>query len=319
MPRRTLTFGKITVNEFRVSESDYDLDDIDGLDLLSEFSNWVEKVPKDHFTDAVKHRFGTKPEVTRFPRFTLVSMRTGHYGTAGNLVIDVSNHGTKYKTGIKDSSTVETRCGLLVPPGGKTALYFSEHQGHDSCGSRIFSSFEAHLKETLERNHTSSSGDPLRVTVKRETLVSGAAWIKAAGLERVTALKYDKSTDISDSPIPTELVYSRTIEPPKGVRHLPDQIKHRIFGGSVTDTSFLGFPTDEEFDALEVQLGRDGQTKRMYVGREKSPAIRKMLNDDGQPSFDDPNLIRSFEEDAKSFYETQGLNWSYTWTRNPKS
>jgi hypothetical protein len=315
VPRRVMTFGKITINESRIKDSEFDLDDIRGIDLLEEFSTWCGAVPKSHFTDTVKQTYGTKPVVDRYSRFSVVAMRTGHFGTDGNLVINIRNHGTKYKTDEDDSSTVETRCGLLVPPKSKVGLFFVEHQGHDACGSRIFSSFETHLKDKAERTMSGTRRASMQLVVKRETLVSGEAWIEAADLERITALKYDKPTDISEEIVETPLTYSRTIEPPKGVRKLSNILKGRVFDGTVHPTSQLGFPTDEEYDDLVVSLGDGERRKQMVIGREKSPAIRKMLNDDGQQALTTTQLISSFEEDAKDFFEGLDLSWSYGWTR----
>lgn len=315
MPRRVMTFGKITIKESRINNSEFDLDDIKGIDLLKEFSTWCGGLPKDHFTDSVKQRYGTKPAVDMYSRFALVTMRTGHFGTDGNLVINTRNHGTRYKTAEEDSSTVETRCGLLVPPKSKVGLFFFEHQGHDSCGSRIFASFDAHLKDKAEKNFPGTKRGSLQLTIKRETLVSGEAWIEAADLEKITALKYDKPTDISEDILETPLTYSRSIEPPKGTRKLSSILKGRVFDGTVHPTSQLGFPTDEEYDDLVVSLGDGERSKQMVIGREKSPAIRKMLNDDGQPSLNPQQLISAFEEDAKDFFEGIDLSWSYGWTR----
>lgn len=319
MPRRTMTFGKVTINESHRSNSEFELDDIQGLDLLSEFSDWAEGLTKDHFTDGVKKRYGTKPVIDRYARFSLLSMRTGHFGSPGDLVIDVRNHGTKYKTAQNDSSTVETRCGLLVPPKSRIGLFFAEHQGHESCGSRVFSSFEAHLKDKAERTLTGTSGTGLRLTITRETLVSGEAWLKQASLEKISAMKYDKSTDVSDEIAAVPLTYSRTLEPPKGTRFLPKWMKDLLFDTSIRRTSQLGFPTDEDYDELVATLGDGERRKTMVIGREKSPAIRKLLNDDGQPALDSTQLIHSFDQDAREFYEELEQSWSYAWTRKSGS
>ncbi|MCZ4151162.1 hypothetical protein BZG21_43020, partial [Escherichia coli] len=198
---RTMTCGRITVKESRITDSEFELDDIQGLDLLEEFSSWASGLPIDHFKDLARQRYGTKPTVDRYSRFTLLSMRTGHFGTAGDLVIDVSSHGTSYETLQNDSSTVETRCGLLVPPNSKIGLFFMEHQGHNACGSRIFSSFEAHLKDKAGRTLVGRKGNPLKLVIDKQTLVSGSAWLERASLEKVSVMKYEKPIDVSDSPV----------------------------------------------------------------------------------------------------------------------
>ncbi|QEP08771.1 hypothetical protein [Glutamicibacter sp. ZJUTW] len=315
MPRRTMTFGRITVKESRITDSEFELDDIQGLDLLEEFSSWASGLPIDHFKDLARQRYGTKPTVDRYSRFTLLSMRTGHFGTAGDLVIDVSSHGTSYETLQNDSSTVETRCGLLVPPNSKIGLFFMEHQGHNACGSRIFSSFEAHLKDKAGRTLVGRKGNPLKLVIDKQTLVSGSAWLERASLEKVSVMKYEKPIDVSDSPVSVPLTYSRTLLPPKGVRWLPKWMKDILFDTSISGSSQIGFPTDEEFDEIVATLSDGEQTKTMVIGKEKSPAIRKLLNDDGQPALDAQMLIHSFDQDAQEYYSSQELDWSYKWTR----
>src|SRR5699024_7087018 len=144
-----------------------------------------------------KRRYGHKPTVHRFCRLVVLEMRTGHFGAPGEEVIDVEQHTSKYTTREIDASTVLTRCALFIPPGSKTGLFDTERQGHESCGSRVFSAFDSHInRKQLTVGKTKSNKDAL-LLLKAPAVVWGDAWIEAADLEEINLVQYTEVSDLA--------------------------------------------------------------------------------------------------------------------------
>lgn len=319
MPRRTLTFARIEIRESHITKSEFMLDDIKGLSILDEFETWLSNVPLDHFDERVKLRYGKKPKVKRRNRIVIASMRTGHYGISGNEVINVSDHSTAYQTNRLDASTVETRCGLLVPPGATTALLFVEHEGHNDCGFRIFDSFKAHLKSWALENHTGKRGKPLKLTIEMSTVVSGPDWLKNAEMQDLTVHCNRRPTDVSDEvPAHFNLAYSQTLSPMKGQRFLPPKFKKMVFNGGIRSAAALGFPIDDDYDSLITTVSDGERTKRIEVGNPRFPSIRTLLNEDGEDHLKMSGLIDIIDAEAKAFYESLRLDYDLQWTRKQR-
>lgn len=316
MPRRTMTFARIEISESRIANSEFNLDDIKGLSLLDEFETWLKNVAPEHFDERTKLRYGKKPLVDRRNRIVIASMRTGHYGTPGNEVINVADHTTAYETNRLDASTVETRCGLLVPPNGTTALLFIEHEGHNDCGFRIFDSFKAHLKAWAIDNHLGKRGKPLKLTVNLSTVVSGSDWLKFAEMQDLTVHYNKRPTDVSDEvPAHFELAYSQTLSPMKGQRFLPRKFKDMVFAREIRSAAALGFPIIDDYDSLITTVSDGERTKKIEVGNPRFPSIRTLLNEDGQDHLKTSALIDIIDDEAEAFYDTQRLTYDRTWTR----
>ncbi|WP_426007348.1 hypothetical protein ACPFL9_09800 [Paenarthrobacter sp. NyZ202] len=146
VPRRTMNYQTLIIKESRVKGSEFVLDDVKGINVLDEFESWANGLASDHFKDSAKKSYGTKPTVERRNRLVILTMRTGHYGSEGDWVVNTRTHQKEYSTQDHDAQTIETRCALLVPPNSKLGLFFVEKQGHEGCGGRIAESFHAHLK-----------------------------------------------------------------------------------------------------------------------------------------------------------------------------
>lgn len=318
MPRRTMTYNSIGIHQTRIKDSNFILDSVQGINVLDEFERWCRGVSTGHFVEPTKHRYGKKPEVERRNRLVLATMRTGHFGSDGNQVVDTSNHTTSYETRSVDAQTIETRCALLIPPNSKTGLFFIERQGHEGCGSRILDSFKAHLTE-LAKLKMNARGRPLNIVVDDHAIVAGDAWLEMANMRSVTAVQFEMSTDIADEggPRPVALEYRRMLSAVKGTSWLPTRIRDLIMRNGVRAASMIGFPDDGDYDELIIELGDGERSKTMVIGREKTPAIRRLLNDDGQPSLKVSAFIDRIDEEARDFYTERRLSWDYVWTRKP--
>lgn len=311
-----MSYQTLEVKVSHVKNSEFILDDVKGINVLDEFETWAKGLSTDHFKDPVTKSYGTKPSVDRRNRLVMLTMRTGHYGSEGDWVVNTKTHQMEYKTEDHDAQTIETRCALLVPPGSKTALFFVEKQGHEGCGGRVAESFQGHLKSVTSKM-TRSNGKPLEAIVTFKTVVAGDAWLEAAKLRSVTAVANEYTSDIAASSAVKDvpMKFSSTLTPALRTAWLPAWVRDVISDKKVKAAADLGFPGGLDYDELIIELGDGDQRKTMVVGKERTPAIRRMLNNYGEPSLSPSALVDRIDEEAKSYYERNKLGWDYKWTR----
>lgn len=308
----------IQVSQTRRKNSEMDLDAVAGVDILAMFSQWASSLDKAHFKNPTKKHYGTKPGLKIRNRLVVLNMRTGSYGTEGDHVIDTTTHAKSYGTKAEDAQTVETRCAFLVPPGLKIALFFTEKQGHENCGGMVLASFVAHLKTEIAKIKR-PDGKKYSITVDTKTVVEPDAWVASAHMESVTAVMHEYNSDIGDATAtrPVSMRYTTTLAPVKGTPFLPDKVRDVIFDKKLQAAADLGFPDDLAYDELIVKLGDGEQSKTMVIDNQKTPAIRVLLNDHGEPHLKLSGLISRIDEEAKDFFERRQMKWNYAWTRKP--
>lgn len=306
------------VSEVRKKNSDMVLDDVAGISVLDEFETWAGSLDKSHFKNSTKKHYGTKPKMRRRNRIVVAQMRTGHYGTVGDQVIDTSTHTKAYGTKADDAQTVETRCAFLIPPGSRVGLFFTEKQAFESCGGMLLGSFSAHLKDSAEKIKR-PDGKTYKLKISIETVVEPDAWVATAHMQSVTAIKYEYTKDVGDEHATksVNMQYATTLQPVKGNPFLPDMVRDMVFDKKLEAAAHLGFPDDLNYDELIVKLGDGDQSKTMVIDKQKTPAIRVLLNDHGQSHLKLTELIATIDEEAKTFYERRKLSWDYSWTRKP--
>ena len=316
MPRKTMTLQSMKIHESR-KDRIFKLDNVLGLDVLDVFESWALNLQPDHFDNPNKKQYGLKPEVERRNRIVILTMRTGHYGNPGDLVVDTSSHKTKYKTKAKDAQTVSTRCALLVPPNSETALFFIEKQGHEGCGPRVMSSFHAHLKVLTESLPT-EKGEPLKAVISVASVVSPQEWLASAEVESVTAVVNYYTSDIADAHTtkPVPMVFSSTLTAAKGTRWLPRWVRDILGNDDVSAAADLGFPDDLDYDELVVTLNDGDRSKKMVIDKKKTPSVRVMLNDDGESPLGMSELISRIDSEASSYYKRHKVTHQMAWTRN---
>lgn len=311
-----MVYQSFYVHEARKDQNLFQLDDVLGIDVLDEFEKWARSLPSDHFKNPTTQFYGTKPDVDRRNRLVFATMRTGHYGTAGDQVVNTSTHSPSFTTAEVDAQTVETRCGMLVPPGASKGLFFIEKQGFEGCGHHLLPSFNAHLKD-LASQQTRRDGRPYNLVVKTDTVVAADAWLRQAQMEAVTGIVHHYSPDLADAmPLhPEEVLFSSTLQPVKGNSFLPSWYKQLVFNQKLGAAAYLGFPGEAPYDELVVKMGDGAQSKTMVIGREKTPGIRLLLNDHGKPTLSMSQLVDTIDIEAKNFYEREKLSYEYAWTR----
>ncbi|KHL03150.1 hypothetical protein [Sinomonas humi] len=322
MPRKTMTYQSLACNESHRKDNTFRMDDIHGIDALDLFEEWARGLPLDHFKDPTKLTYGTKPEVERRNRLVLITMRTGHYGTEGDHVVDTLLHEASYRTSSVDAQTVETRCALLVPPGAQEALFFIERQGNEGCGGRVLDSFLAHLRVAAQ-SEPGTNGRPLQLTVDRQTVVETDAWLQQAQLETVAVSRRATinaaTSDVGDvHPIrPFEVGYGSTLTPLKGTRYLPEWVRSLIIQKKLASAPDLGFGA-EDYEEMTITLGDGQRRKSMVIGKERTPPIRILLNDHAEQALPMNTFVDRIDDEAERYYGRRSQNYDRAWTRRSR-
>ncbi|WP_426007349.1 hypothetical protein ACPFL9_09805 [Paenarthrobacter sp. NyZ202] len=162
-------------------------------------------------------------------------------------------------------------------------------------------------------------GNPLEAVVSFVTVVAGDAWLATAKLRTVTAVANEYTSDIASAsqtnPVPMK--YSSTLAPAHRTSWLPSWVQSVVSNKKVAAAADLGFPGGIDYDELIIELGDGDQKKTMVVGKEKTPAIRVLLNDYGQNNLKTSELVARIDEEAKQHYDRNKLRWDYAWTRKP--
>ncbi|MFC0248443.1 hypothetical protein ACFFIO_08005 [Citricoccus parietis] len=317
MPYRTMTYREVLGNVSHQPKPLLNLSDVKGVDLLHEFESWARSLPDDHFKDSTKKTYGTKPTVIRRNRLVLVEMRTGHYGMAGEKVIDVSNHAGQYETRDDDASTVRTRCAFLLPPGHDRGLFFTERQRHDNCGERVIDSFKAHARTLVAGK--SKKGADANLVLETPTVAESEAWLAAANLEDIHIVRYDHQQDVAaESPLRgIPVTYASSIAPVKGNRYLPKRLWTLFREEPDSALAYLGIDdaTDEDIDEVRLKVGDGEKSREFIVGKTKTPSIRVVLTPPGEPPLNETALVDTIDETARSYYQRWQLQYDYAWTR----
>lgn len=319
MPLRTMTTRIVTGNPARSPDAKVDLTAMAGIDILDEFESWAKSVPVDHFKNPVNKSYGHKPTVYRFGRVVVLEMRTGHYGIEGEQVIETKGFTDQYTTSAEDASTTLTRCALFVPPGSTTGLFFTERQGHDNCGTRVYDSFELHIKEKKIAVGKLKNGNDAHLVLDAPALVLGEAWMEAADLEEVSVIQYTEVSDVASTnpALAEEVIYTSSFKPKRGKRTFPQFIKDSVTGTKEDAIEFLTVvdvdKADDDYE-VEVRLGDGVQSRRFLVGKTRTPVMRHVLSADGEPPLKLDAIVEEVGLQSKYYFENHlQLGWGQDW------
>ncbi|MDQ0709135.1 hypothetical protein QFZ52_001787 [Arthrobacter woluwensis] len=321
MAQRTMTLQAIRIKASR-KDAFYFLDNVSGVEVLDYFEKWAKSLSPDHFNNHTKQTYGTKPLVERRNRLVVLTMRTGHYGSPGEHVIDTAKHAPQYETKDIDAATVETRCALLVPPGADRGLFFIERVVIEGCGSRVWSSFSEHLKDLL---HTKNADDgrPLRATIQAHTVNELDEWLEGADLESIKATIKSAHKDVADDGDTRgySFEYTGMLKPTNGTKYFPRWVRDLILKHGIGEAAEIGFPVVEgsDYEDIAVTVGDGDRHKTFVVGREKTPALKLLLSGHGEQKLTTDRLIEEIDEAAKDYYARHNIAYQMGWTRAPRS
>lgn len=268
----------------------------DGSDFLHFAHGVWNGLSKHTLRDREKQRYCEPEDKIVRGRALALSAHSGTYGDPGS-VRDVETGVERLSHSGELTNASKLRVGIFVPSRGTSALMFIEHSTGLVFGSR----FLDQLKLCWDQEFP-------EWTLKAETLTRPDAWLKNAELEAVTAEVYKHRANIEDKGQPVTMGVLRSVlEPLKGSKYFPHRVLEGLQDKSLTGAALMGLP--EEPDQLKLTLGDGDQRKTFVLGKDRTPSIRMVVTDYGQPALDLEGWRRWCAGEAKSLFSTVGVQW----------
>lgn len=302
MPKTTLSLTSFCHKPNKKNQLG-NLDSVGNKGLLVLFEEFCNTVNENKFVDKEKQHYIKLIATERIGRAVFATFESGYYGNPGNTY-DVRTHKSVHTRNDYESATTLTRVGLVLPPGGTTAVFFFEREGTYGAGPRVFDMFKDSLIDSFPNDYFPA-----------QVIVEPKAWQKDADLRKitVTASKWRNTVGGSVSPVVMPMGQLRQeLRPAKGLGFFPRAIRDSILNKQISMSVYLGFPAGVDTET-KVELVKDKRAKTFIVGREKSPSVLLMLTEDGKPRLKDTEIQSKIFEEAESFYKADGLSWESKW------
>lgn len=304
MPKRTLG---LTTLQFKRDKkrAAAPLDDFSPFGLLTMFHEYVSSVHPDKLIDTVKKRYTLITKVHAQGCAVFVDIEFGHYGSVGKT-FNITDHSVEHERTDDHSATILTRLAFVVPPKSKTGIFFIEREGISGGGARVVERFkDALIADFGDLHHFPT-----------ETVVEADAWRKDAELSQIKTTARKWRSNIAAGSATTRTIPLGTLRqelvPESGIKYFPRWLRDAILDRSLKMTEYLGFDDNDEVEVV-IELQKGEQTKKFVVGKEKTPSVRILLSDDGQPSLDEPTFRYRVFREAESYYTANGFTWQSSW------
>lgn len=306
MPKRTLG---LTVLQFKRDKkrAAAPLDDFSPFGLLTLFNEYVSSVDPNKLIDFAKKRYTLVTNVYAQGCAVFVDVEFGHYGSVGKT-FNITDHSVEHERTDDHSATILTRLAFVVAPKSKTGIFFIEREGISGGGARVVERFKDALIADFGDFHHFPT----------ETVVEAAAWRQDAELSQIktTARKWRSNIGGGAGSITTKTVPLGTLRqelvPDSGVKYFPRWLRDAVMDRSLKMTEYLGFDDEDDVEVV-VTLEKGEQTKKFVVGKEKTPSVRVLLSEEGQPSLDDAAFRYKVFREAETYYTANGFAWDTSW------
>lgn len=313
MSRRTLTMSSLVVKQSRIP-GNYVLDNVEGQDVLEVAKNLANTVTPQDLGITDNKWWCEVEDIEEFKRGFMVKFASGSYGEA-RRVVDVNTGKPAYNGRPHDSHLVSTRAIFVVPPGQKIAYLVIEREGNETAGVR----FRTLLHDSLVAIGPvlDSRGNDRDIVASFSTVTEGEAWLNTAELRRIELIREEARIDPGDGtdPLLTNVRLREIVEPTGSSHWLPQNIWQQIRGmDAVSAASYLQFPDHDGIDEVIVTASNQEKEKTFSLGRERSPGIRLVIKDHGDPVPDTLKLIRHAESlTVPHLKDVHGIDWDHAW------
>lgn len=314
MPRRTITLHTIKVKLSRKSDSDQFLSSIASTDALDVIRSVVNNTDPSQLGDEKKRWWCTVDNVTDYKRACLVTLEHGFHGDPRNVVNTTTGQVT-YQGRPDDAHLIKTRVLIVIPPGSTTGYYVVEREGSAHGANPILAKFDKEIKALGPIQD--ADGKQRDLVVRRDTVLSGDAWLETAELREVEAVIQKASIDVGDGTEPKPIPVKRReiLEPGED-----SNMFRKLFGrirkmDATAAAAYLSIPDASQVDQIYVTGEGKGQTKKFLITKESSPPLRRMIRGDGEAPQTDREFIDVATSELESYTSALNLQWDYSWVR----
>lgn len=308
MASTTITLTDTVYKPLKKTKVFGQLDEIGGRGLLQLAADYYRSVHPDSLVDHKNTRYTKVGAVSSRGCMLVVKVEHGTFGNTGTTY-DVSNHTPTHKRTSRESATVETRVALVVPPGARQALFMIEREGRFGGGAPAMHRFMKALRD----------GHPDHY-FPQESVQEPQAWLEAARMVQLevkqkhwkTSLKGD--VELESQPIGT---VRHILEPEDSKIGFTSGFKKKILEKKINAAEYLHLDEVDEDDMVTLAtLKGNGRTKTFELDSSKNlPTVRIQLTSNSEPRLEDEDFIRRCFEEAKEYYERNGLSWDSSWER----
>lgn len=298
----------------------FDMDSIEGINLLDLFSDMNDALEADPLKDHEKQVSIRVAEQTATDYTHLVTYRRGVYGDAGREVVDEDSGLVTHPLTERESVPETLRCALVVPPGVNDALLFTEHDGSTSVATSITDELKAAfgsqdvktLVEGRKKGEVVERGVTLNVTTHQDK----EAWRQGARLLRFRVIRRQREADFTPQGSNKKVTASMSeseLYLPAGSKGFADWISQALFGNAIDAATHLALDEPDEVEGIEVTREKDGKTRTYMLGTERTPVFRRVLSSAGLPAIDDHAFMDAVKGEAEHYFDKIGVQLSRDW------
>lgn len=331
MGRSSVAYTRFDISSRKgknIKES-YSVDEIeDGYGVLPYFKSFLSFVQADDKTkriikDEYHQRIYAVKEINAWGCVVAATILSGTYGDEIKLI----NMATGEDRDMDSEDAAGRECTLVLacPRDYKTAEFAVEYRGSDN-GLPVAIVFLKQLRALFKN-----------LTAQLTPIVESQEWLEKSTLEelsipvRTVPCKVrlsemdgpedgDQDEDIEETGASLRLVLT-----PDNGSAFSKPFKDKILKAKLKKSAYLCLPEiiDEEFKIeetpIQATVSADKRTKRFLIGQEKTPSIREMLTDFGEPYLS----VRKFTDKAADgmldHFGANGVKVKSGWDRGPQA
>lgn len=314
MARRTIGFAEVTVTlSGRPDEGAVGLDDVGPEGLHELVAAWAQQYK--NITDTERKIYTAVDRAEVYSSAVLMEVATGSWGDDRRKLVNSKNAVATRDIDPDDASTVGTRSLLITPPGGTTALYFSEREGHFVGGSRAWTAIEAEIRAAPRL--PDRDFNPRRLVPAKTTAVLGEEWLHDVRLRAVSVTRVRPADTWGTATDEKDLLLEQTLRATGANQLSPRLLRELRKAGSREEVaSVFRLDGDDEIKTVNITV-TDGDREKTYEYESPgTPPLREILNEHGQPVLNDRQFVDHCAGLAETYYRRVGQTFEYSWTRS---
>lgn len=298
MQRRSISFTTIRRKIGRKKDAYGALDNVAGVDLLHQFYAWAQAIDPNRLRNERLGKYAHVERVEAHGRSVLVTVDSGLFGEAGNTW-HVYNHEVSHQRTADEASAARSRLIFIVPEGSTLGIFGVESVGGASGASILIDEFAQDCRARWDADYW-----PTDRVYERDD------WLALADLKQLKAVYYRWSNNLEDGLEPRRVVgrMERNLFPAEEGGFLPRPIWQALFNGNMSASAVIGVEVgdddaDNDPDIVFANVTRNGRDKTVELGNGKTPTVREIMTNTGEPPLDDLAFLHGAVDAASQHYE----------------
>lgn len=248
-------------------------------------------------------------------RLILIELMSGQYGEESQLMNMLDGSVTDIPSDQAAVKTVRVVFACPIADGATNAIFAIEHV--DSINGYYFiQDFAKCIRKIF-----SDSNSPIHSILEKEAWFDSSSLVSMAIPIGSTDQQITLDNGIADEDV--ERTFGRMsliINPPKGSasfdpRFWKKMLKHTLEKAGMLTIPALDNDTVEKTNVSVTAIGADNRRKTFTIGNEKSPKVRELITDYGQPRLDNGALRRHLADSILDKYAESQIKLQSGWDK----